>query len=367
MISIRPNQKRVRFTLVSLFVSMLSACAEEEAPVVEVLRTVQYQVVIPAEVANQRVFTGTVRSSQQSRLSFKVGGNVSQLPVKAGDKLVKGQLIASLDASTYELQAAQSRASLAQSTAAERNSASVFQRTKNLYENNNASRTDLDSARANAESAAAQSRAAEKALALANLNVQYTRLTAPYDCVVASVNVEVNENITSGSSVITADCGNELEVAIEIPDSLISEVAKVQPVSIKVDSIKGKVFTGSIDEIGVAVAGNGSTFPVTVKVSDPDGLLRSGLAAEVTLQFANNNALDVYLPISAVNGDSDGSYIFIAEPTIENQAVVKKRRIQTEGLSSNGLKVVSGLRQGERVITAGVKTIRPNMTVLLSK
>lgn len=367
MIVMKYSHLLIKLLMIGLFALLLNACADETPPKEEVLRTVQYKVVSPADIASQRVFSGTVRSSQQSRLSFKVGGTVSNLPVKVGDKLSKGQLIASLDASTYELQAEQSRASLAQARAAERNAASVFQRTKGLYENNNASRTDLDSARANAESALAQSRAVEKALALAKLNVQYTRLRSPFDCVVASVNVEVNENVASGAGIITADCGDELEIEIAIPDSLISKIAKVQPVSINFDSIAKQTFAGKIDEIGVAVGGNGSTFPVTIKVDDPKGLLRPGLAAEVSLQFATDNALEIYLPVSAVNGDSDGSYVFIAEPSIENQAFVRKRRIQIDGLNSNGLKVVSGLRPGEYVITAGVKTIRADMTVLLSK
>lgn len=367
MISIKHNNLMMKVIYISMVSLLLNACAEESAPVEEVLRTVQYQIVSPAAVANQRIFSGTARSSQQSRLSFKVGGTISKLPVKVGDKLKEGQLIASLDSSTYELQAAQSSASLAQAKATERNVASIFQRTKSLYENNNASRTDLDSSRASSESAVAQSRAAGKALALARLNVDYTRLKAPYDCVVSTVDVEVNENVVSGSNVITVDCGNQLEVLVAIPDSLISKVTKVQPVSVQFDSIKGQTFKGIIDVIGVAVGGNGSTFPVTIKVIDPDKQLRSGLAAEVSLQFSNDNALELYLPASAVNGDSEGSYIFIAEPSIENQAVVRKRRIQVDGLSSNGLKVVSGLKAGEYVITAGVKTIRADMTVLLSK
>jgi RND family efflux transporter MFP subunit len=364
---LKRNKRTVKILLIGMMALLLNACAEEEAPPIDVLRTVQYQIISPSEVANQRIFSGTVRSSQQSRLSFKVGGNISELPVKVGDKLKKDQLIARLDASTYELQAEQSRASLAQIKAAERNAASVFQRTKSLYENNNASRTDLDSARANSESAIAQSRAAGKALALARLNVQYTRLLSPFDCVVASVEAELNENVTSGSAIITADCGDELEVVIAIPDSLISKIEKVQPVNLKFDSIEDKNFSGKIDKIGVAVSGNGSTFPVTITVVDPDGLLRPGLAAEVSLQFANDNALDIYLPASAVNGDSEGSYIFIAEPSVENQAFVRKRRIAVDGLTSNGLKVTSGIRPGEYVITAGIKTIRPGMTVLLSK
>ena len=356
---------------VLLLVSMsffLSACEKEAEVTIEKLRPVRVLKVSNAQVGNTRIFSGISQSELQSNLSFKITGTVSSIPVKVGDRLKKGDLIARLDAASYELQAEQSRASLAQAKASERNASSSFERTKGLYENNNASKTDLDSARANAESAQAQVRAAEKALELALLNVSYTRLLATEDCAIASTNVEINENVNNGSPVATVDCGNTIEVTISIPESLIAEVSNGQKVQVRFDAIPDKMFTGLVDEVGVSATGNGSTFPVTVVIDDEHPEIRSGLAAEVTMQFTNAaTASTIYLPVSAVNSGNDGTYVFIAEETGNGRAIVRKRSVEIGDLTANGITVHSGLKAGEIVIIAGTKVIRPDMTVLVKQ
>ncbi len=345
---------------------LLTACEKEIAVQEEILRPVRVMQVSPSQVGNSRVFSGISRSKQQSQLSFKISGTVSNLPVKVGDRLKKGDLIAKLDAATYELQAEQSRASLAQANAAERNASSAYERTKGLYENNNASKTDLDSARANAESAQAQVRASEKALQLARLNVSYTNLRANEDCAIAATAVEVNENVNSGTPVATVDCGNTIEVTVSVPESLISEVRNGQNVQVVFDAISNMIFTGTVDEVGVAATGTGATFPVTVVINDEHPELRSGLAAEVTLQFANAAASsNIYLPVSAVNSGNQGDYVFIAENQGYGKARVVKRLVRIGELTANGVPILSGLNPGENVIIAGTKVIRPDMTVLL--
>lgn len=362
--------KKIHFaaTLLAASLLLLSACDKETDVQAEKLRPVRVMQVSLSLVGNTRVFSGISKSEQQSSLSFKIAGTVDSIPIKIGDRLKKGDLIARLDAATYELKAEQSRASLAQAKAAERNANSTFQRTKGLYENNNASKTDMDSARANAESAQAQVRASEKALQLALLNVSYTNLRATEDCAIASTNIEINENVNSGSPVATVDCGNTIEVTVSVPESLIAEISNGQNVQVNFDAIPNKSFTGKVDEVGISATGNGSTFPITVLIDDEHPEIRSGLAAEVTMQFANAaSSSNIYLPVSAVNSGNDGEYIFIAEDKGNGEAIVKKRKVVIGELTANGILIQSGLNAGENVIIAGTKVIRPEMTVLLKK
>lgn len=345
---------------------LLLGCDKEVAETAEVLRPVRTIQVSPAQVGNTRIFSGVSQSEQEAQLSFRIPGTLTQLPVKVGDRLNKGDLVAKLDAATYELQAEQSRASLAQATAAQRNANSAYQRIKGLYENNNAAKTDLDSARAAAESARAQVRAAEKALQLARLNVSYTRLTATEDCAVAQTNVEVNENVNSGTPIATVDCGHELKVDIAVPEGLIAEVQNGQSVQVRFDAIADKTFNGTVAEVGVSATGAGSTFPVAVAINDQHSGLRSGLAAEVTMQFSNAGSVSsIYLPVSAVNKNNSGTFVFVAVPEGDGKAKVALRNVTIGDLTDQGVTIVSGLEAGEHVIAAGTKVIRPDMTVLL--
>lgn len=351
-----------------LLTTLLSACEKEIIEEKEVLRPVRTLQVTSAQVGNTRIFSGVSQSEQEAQLSFRVPGTIIQLPIKVGDKLKKGDLVARLDPATYELQAEQSRASLAQATAAQRNASSAYQRIKGLYENNNAAKTDLDSARASAESAQAQVRAAQKALQLARLNVRYTRLTAEADCAVARRNVEVNENVNSGTPVASVDCGNDLKVDISVPEGLIAQVKNGQAVQVRFDAIPNKVLSGTVAEVGVSATETGSTFPVSITINDRDHALRSGLAAEVTMQFADADFVsDIYLPISAVNKNNSGEFVYIASPIANEQgkATIELRNVKIGELTDQGVAIMSGIKAGEHVVIAGTKVIRPGITVLL--
>lgn len=356
----------VVFILAMFFIS---SCGKE--PVEETkLRPVRVLKVSPAQIGNVRTFSGTSKSEQQAQLSFRISGTVNQVAVKVGDKLNKGDLIAKLDSTTYDLQAEQAKASLAQAKAAQRNARSIYERTKSLYENNSASKSDLDAASSNAESANAQVRAANKALELAQLNVSYTRLVSQQDCAIASINIEVNENIANGTPVATVDCGSQIEVNIALPESLIAEVSNGQKVLVKFDAIPDQEFMGIISEVGIAATNTGATFPVTVTLDEANPTIRSGLAAEVTIEFANSDARsNIYLPTSAINHDNQSPYVFIAEKVVNESndqlAVIKKRYVRIGELTSQGIIIHSGLKVDENIVIAGTKVIREGMQVLL--
>jgi len=350
---------------------MLSGCDKQTEAVEAQLRPVRYIVVENPLALRTRTFTGSSKSAQQSRLSFKVAGTVVKMPVQVGDELKAGDLVARLDPSQYELQLQQSQAALMQSQANARNAESNYERVKGLYENNNASRNDLDSARASAESARAQTRSAQKSQELASLNLSYTQLRVDVPCSIASLAVEINENVSAGSQVAQVNCGQELEVIIEVPESLIADIRQNMSVDIHFDAMANKTFKGQVSEVGVSSSETASTFPVSVRLDrdldNPELLLRSGLAAEVTFSFTVDTALDRYLvPLASVVNDVEGAFVFIADPTDQQgEALVRRNTVELGELTDKGIEILSGLEAGDRVITAGVSVVRDGQRVLL--
>jgi len=258
-----------------------------------------------------------------------------------------------------------------QSQANARNAESNYERVKGLYENNNASRNDLDSARASAESARAQTRSSQKSLELARLNLSYTQLRVDVDCSIASLAVEINENVSAGSQVAQVNCGQELEVIIEVPESLIADIRQNMTVDIRFDAMANKTFKGRVSEVGVSSSETASTFPVSVRLDrdldNPELALRSGLAAEVTFSFAVDTVLDRYLvPLASVVNDVEGAFVFVADPAEQQgEAVVRRNTVQLGELMDEGIEILSGLETGDRVITAGVSVVRDGQRVLL--
>lgn len=331
-------------------------------------RTVRFMVVEDAIATRSRTFSGTSRASLQSRLSFKVGGTVTELPVSPGDRLRRGQLVARLDPFQYELEVERADADLLRARAAERNAQATYQRTRELYADNNASRGDLDTARANAESAEAQVRSAEKLVELSRLQVSYTVLRAKEACSVASVDVEVNENVGTGATVATVNCGESLDVEIPIPESLIGQLDEGMSASVRFNALPGEIFLGVVSEVGVATNG-GATFPVKISIDGGRSGIRTGLAAEVRFDFSQPGGV-LMVPLSAVTQGGDGAFVFIAEPVAgqagpNTLARVGRRAVEVGELTAEGLEVTSGLQPGDHVITAGLSSLREGLEVRL--
>ncbi len=352
-----------------LFATLLfGACGDSEQEVERTLRPVRYVTVSDASDFRDRSFSGTSKSSRESRLSFKVSGTITNVPVQIGQRLNAGDLIAEIDPAGYVLQAQQAQASLVEAQANNRRAAANYDRTKGLYANSNASLNDLESARAQAESASAVVRVAGKALEIARLNVSYTKLTADTDCSIASLDIEVNENVASGQQVAAVSCGDAFEVTLDLPESLIGSVDETTPVSVRFSAIPGQAFSGVISEVAVASAAGSAAFPIVIKITGSHPSLRSGLAADVIFHFdsAASQGSGVVLPVMAVINDPEGTFVFIAEPAeVDGEAIVRRRAVTLGELTQSGIEITEGLQLGERVITAGISVIRDDQRVLI--
>lgn len=329
------------------------------------LRSVKYQQIKTTSEGSTRTFSGLAKGSQEANLSFKIAGTIASLPVKVGSQLKAGQLIARLDDSQYALQVQQAQATLAQATAAQRNATAAFERLKGLYENNNASRNDLDAARATSDSNSAQVRAARKSLELARLNLSYTQLKSKGLCNVAEVNVENNENISSGQSIVKVSCGQQMNVEIAVPGRYVALVKTNMTAAVTFSNLPGKKFTATVSEVSVASNG-GATFPVTLILENNPKDLRSGMIAEVSFIFNTHDSNDsvIVIPAIAVAEDMQGRFVYIVEPTeTANVGLIKRRPVAVKELTANGLEITQGLKADDKVVTAGITVIRDGLKV----
>ena len=344
----------------------VSSCGTEEETAAAQLRPVRSVVAGQGYTNSLRTFSGVSRSTQESRLSFKVSGNISEIPVTVGDAIKAGTVIARLDSSTYDLQRQQAQASVAQNKAAARNAKAAYDRTRSLYANNNVSLGELESARANSESASAQLRASNKSLQLAELNLEYTRLKVDVDCVVDSISISENENVQVGAEVARVNCSDDLEIEISVPEGVIDSFKRGSTATIEFDAISGVPFNGVVVELGVDSSGVGSTFPVTVLVSDKHPSMRTGLAASVSFAIASTGKVNIILPLSALVRRVDGVYVYVltADSVASNSGTVSLTRVQLGELQTAGMQIKSGLTVGDRVVVAGVSFLRDGLQVL---
>jgi RND family efflux transporter MFP subunit len=312
-----------------------------------------------------RTLAGVARAGVESRLSFRVSGTVESVGVALGDRVRRGQELARLDPTDYELRLEEAEAGLAQAEAGLRRAEADFDRVRALYENRNASQGEYDAARAGSESAEAQVETGQKRLEQARQQVGYTILRAPSDGAIAAVSLEVNENVAAGQQVFLLSAGTELEIEVAMPEVLIAQVAMGQPVSVRFDALQGREFAAEVTEVGVAVTGSASTFQVTASISEAAPEVRSGMAAEVTFIFAQDREERIVVPGVAIGEDRDGRFVFVLERGDDGTGVVLRRAVTigepAEGLG--GIEVLDGLSEGEEVVTAGVRRLSDGMAV----
>jgi RND family efflux transporter MFP subunit len=348
------KMKRLTMGLVAL---LLVGCAEE-AVVEKAIRPVRSQVVAASGASRVRSFAGVAKAGLESQLSFRVGGTVERVPARVGATVKRGQILAQLDPTDYELKVQEAVAGLAQAKAAERNAEADYDRVRGLYENNNASLRELDGARATAESSEAQVEAAEKRLEQARQQLSYSTLRAPVDGQVAAVDVEVNENVSSGQKLFLLTAGSDIEVEVALPGALIADIDEGQSAEVTFDALPGRRFSARVTEAGVAAVGTATTFPVTVRLEEADPGIRSGMAAEVSLEFGGGTASKrMLVPAVSVGEDRDGRYVFVFEEAGDGQGVVRRREVSVGELTADGIEILAGLTEGEVIVTAGVRRL----------
>jgi RND family efflux transporter MFP subunit len=352
----------IHLALFTVLLSSFGCKSEVEEP--EVIRPVRYVKVEGRDAARQRTYSGVAKAGQESRLSFQVSGQVQSVPVSVGDVVEKGQTIARMDPTDFALQLQNAQATAAQSRAQERNAKATYERTQALYENQNVSKQDLDADRTAYESARASLSAANQQIRLSQRQLGYTHLKAPEAGTLATVDIEVNEYVQAGELVATLLAGDQIEVSVSVPASVIRTIQRGAKAEARFNSLGGKAFPGVVTEVGVASMSGSATFPVTVRLTEGQDEARAGMAADVTFKFdVDPNAPRYTLPAYAVGEDREGRFVFKLEKTEDGLGVVNRSPVVVGELLSDGLEIVSGIDTGDLVVTAGVSRIYDGLTV----
>ncbi|MEM6877021.1 MAG: efflux RND transporter periplasmic adaptor subunit [Bacteroidota bacterium] len=360
---------------------MLSTCGSSntETTTEPLLRPVRYATIDQAGSLNAYSLSGVAQADQQSNISFRVGGSIRNLNVKLGDRVRRGQLIATLDPVDYSISRDQAAASEqganANLVSAENqlaNARSNYRRIEQLYENNSVPLSDFEQAKLNLESAESNYEAvqsslisATRQLEAARNQVSYTQLKAPFSGVISAVHVEVNELVNTGTPIVTLSSVENLEVSVGVPENMISQISNGLEVQVDFSVLPGEVFNGSVRELSY-IAGTATTYPAIIRLEEDDDRIRPGMAANVRLP--NGEAVDqetLICPVQAVGENSDGNFVFILEAQTDGGYRAMRRTVELAGLTEEGFLLKSGLEKGDLVATAGLKSLLDGMPIML--
>ena len=366
--SVIPSPARLA-TRLALAISSLSffvvGCSDEAPVAEEQIRPVVVHEVTPGSATQQRTFPARARAGTESDLSFKVGGQIREILVEAGEVVRKDQVLARLDDADLTLELRRAEAGYAEANAQARNAAADYERTKKLHDADATSDNALESAETTAASTRAGLQAQAQAVALARAQLAYTELRSPADGVIASVPGNVNENVQIGEPVVHLNAGGFPEVTFTIPEQLIGLVERGQATTVQITTLPDTVFQAEIIEIGVS---DGRTaFPVTARLLEGDERIRSGMVAEATVQFARaerSGPPRPFIPAYSVAEDAEGRFVYVAR--LDGDAyTVERRAVRIGELTVEGLEIEDGLVPGDRVLTAGIRFVQDGQRVKL--
>lgn len=358
------KKKMIFYPLMIALVFGLASCKKDDGPKNKVvkLRPVKVAKVGSSNKNFVKSFSGITKASVTSRLSFRVSGTLTDVLVDVGDKLKKGDLLAKLDPTDYQIKVQEVSASLARAKAEWRNAKATHARVQALYERGNASLNELDATRAAASSGEAAVKSVEKQLELVKRRLEYTRLYSPTDCSVAYLDAEENENVGAGQPLMLLNCGKEIEVKISVPSSFIDKVKKGDKARIKIDSMEKTMLEGVVKDVGVSPTGMMTTYPVIIAMSGNIKEIRPGMSAEVSIITRNGeNAL--FAPPVSVGEDNKGNFVFKVMDNGDGTGVIRKTYITAGKLLDKGILVKNGLSRDDLVVSAGVSQVKDGLKV----
>lgn len=351
-----------RVCALAALVTSLVACSKSEAPL-EPLRSVKLLTVSSSALHLGGEYSAEVRARVESRLGFRVGGQLVQRQAEPGQRVAKGQLLAILDAQDLELaaQAAQAQVRAAQS---QRDLAAAdFKRFEALKAQNFISGAELERREAGLKAAdAALSQAKVQFQAQSN-QASYARLTASHAGVVTAVEAEVGQVVSAGQPVLRLAHDGPRDAVFAVSESAIMAIRMGQPMQATVLST-GQTVQGTVREMAASADPVTRTFMVKLALASGSASASAlPLGASLNVQAPQDASAwgaAIKLPTSALRQEGQGTAVWLLD---EASMTVNSQAVKLGPVDGNEVVITSGLAPGQKVVSTGVHVLSPGQQV----
>lgn len=350
----------------------LAGCFEEEDaagdPPVRGLKT---HLVAHAERSTLRRYPGVLEPTQLNTLSFDLAGKLTAVSLQVGQRVSQGQMLAALDPEALQIQTRNAEAGVAAAQASLDRATEDLVRQEELLARGTITLVARDVARTERATRRAALEQAEQALATARDNLAKSRLVAPFDGIVNSVEVQSFATVTAGTPIVSLYAPDAFEVSFTAGFDVVSQLVVGSPAQVRLADRPDVSLSAAVSEIG-ARADTVSSFPVVLRLGQTDPILKAGMAVEAQVELPLPAPEGFTLPLTAIikegtiegraAGEPGRAQVYVFDP---GTGTVVRREITIAGIRDNALIVVDGLSAGERVASAGVSFLREGQRVRL--
>ncbi|MFD2177951.1 efflux RND transporter periplasmic adaptor subunit [Veronia pacifica] len=351
-------------SLIALSLLLVTGCDEVQQQTAKLPPLVDVVTVGSNNQTGNAEFTAVAAASDLTRLSFQVNGKIDKINVKSGEFVKKGTLLATLDPRDLKLKVndAKSRYDLAKRQ---------YDRARKLRGTGALPKSQVDEIKANRDVARAD-------YDLALLRLSFTSLTAPFDGIVSKISVEPFETIGGGAPILTMHDVRHIDFKLKVADQIYI-LQDGRPTEAVMKTINPRVVLENGEEYPLTLKANTGepdpstgAFMVTLTMPMPkDTLVLDGMSVKVKTNseavFASPISDNV--PIEAIfNGDGDSlspdqNYVWV----VGNDLRVSKRQVEISTQSFKNIRVIGGLKPGERVVVKGVNKVMNGQQVRLAE
>jgi multidrug efflux system membrane fusion protein len=345
----------------------LTACFEEEKQAKETIRPIAWIKVESSDLSQIRRIPGILKASESTTLSFAVGGKVEKVTANVGDSVKKGDILAKLEANSFNLNMQSTKGQLNETQAILAEAENDFKRQLHLEKSGWVSGAASEKAEASLETAKSRVDVAEAQLSLRKKDLEDTFLRAPYNGKITKRSIEPSQQIVANQISFEIEGQQGLEISVMAPETVIGELNKETVYDTTFPALPDANAKAKIIEIS-SQAGSANAYPITLSLINPPASLRAGMSAEIDFTFkgrgrTGHKGATVKVPPSALlPGEGQNTYVFVYD---ETDGTVKKTKVQTENIINNVVLISKGLKTGDILATAGVVYLQDGQKVKL--
>jgi len=318
-------------------------------------------IVEPRTLERTLPLTGSLTPFTEATVKAKVAGELIAVPVREGEPVKRGQVLARIDQTEVQARVAARRADVSAAHAQLDWAAKNRTTQKALLEKGFIAQTAYDNVQSNFDVAVARLRAAEAELVVAQKALGDSVLVAPFDGIVSLRHAQAGERVALDAKVVSVVDLSRLQLEAAVPATEIGRLRVGQPVAFRVDAFGEQSFEGRIDRISPATVSGSRSINVYAVIDNPQGVLRAGLFAQGAVSLARIEGALV-VPASAVREELGRNTVYaLVDGAVRRQAV-------TIGPAdaADRVQVLEGLAPGDRIVRANLGTLREGTAARLA-
>lgn len=294
----------------------------------------------------------SVEAIQEAMISPETNGQIREIPVRKGQRVKQGQVLARLNTSVIENNIAEAKTSLQLAQ-------TVYNRQKSLWEQEIGSEIQYLEARNNYESLQSRLKSMESQLDMAIMR-------APFNGVVDEIFAKEGELAMPGSMVMQLLNLRDLYVNADVSESFLPLIDPSEKVILRFSAFPDYQEEVPVHRIGNVINPENRTFRLQLRIDNPEEKFKPNMVASMNIRsFTAENALVV--PSILIKQDTQGYYVYIAEKNDEGDMVAQKVYIE-RGLSGEGITMIkSGINEGDLLINQGHNRVNDGALVVISE